>query len=496
MLDAPSKTHLATANSRRKDLYGSLRLAIENGHLTPGHRLPPTREMARIVGVSRLSVAQCYKEMLSTGHLETTHGQIRVSTGYGDGQLEREAATTTASSPSTYSYSPSIAPRYGDDSFESASLALGSRLRVEFPVTQWNQTVKKCSLELDCFAWGESVEPLGYRHLREVVCDFLVRHRALRCTPDQVIVCSSKQHALQLTARTLLDSRDIVAVENPGSVEAKQCFTSQGMRLFPVPCGEHGIDIEALESSQHHVKLVYTTPSHQLPTGSVMSVPKRTALLTWAEDHNAIIIEDDRDALFRMSAQPMPTLQSMDNGNTVIYHIDFKNLLFPLTNLSFLVIPEKLIGKFSLARRVLDQTCSIVECITLARFIEEGSLDLQLRYTSDMLRKRKQALACALKSNLRDLVTVQSESSASHLLVHFNDDYLSDNDYIECAREAKMEIVSTHPYYLNDARPREFLVPFACADTDEISRQIERFAGILASRESCAQSELSLAPVH
>ena len=213
---------------------------------------------------------------------------------------------------------------------------------LDFPHATWRRLLgrrlrKLASRDLD---YGP---PEGSPELRAAVASYLRRSRGVSCTADQVVIVRGSQQALDLVARVLLDPGDHVLLEEPFYPGARGVFVAAGMRVITAPVAADGIDVSGLGAAGQRVRLAYVTPSHQFPTGAIMSVARRLALLGWAEDVEAYVIEDDYDSEYRYAGRPIEALQGLDRSGRVIYIGTFSKLMFPALRLGYVVLPEPLV---------------------------------------------------------------------------------------------------------------------------------------------------------
>ncbi|WP_369414519.1 PLP-dependent aminotransferase family protein [Corallococcus soli] len=184
------------------------------------------------------------------------------------------------------------------------------------------------------------------------------------------------QQAFDLVGRVLIEPGDCVAVEEPGDPPARQVFQSLGAHVVPVPVDAEGLDVRALPGS---ARLVYVTPSHQFPLGMPLSPARRGALLDWAKQRDAVIVEDDYDSEFRFGGRPLETLHGLDRSGRILYVGSFSKVMLPTLRLGFLIAPPSLQRELRQARRLMDLHSPLVEQAALARFIDSGMLARHIR---------------------------------------------------------------------------------------------------------------------
>ena len=234
--------------------------------------------------------------------------------------------------------------------------------------------------------------PAGYWPLRREIPAHLATARAVRCDPEQVIVVSGSQQALDLASRVLLDPGDAVWIEDPGYMGARGTLAGSGARLVPVPVDEEGLVVAAGIKREPGARLACVTPSHQYPLGVTMSLTRRLELLGWAERSGAWVIEDDYDSEHRYTGRPLEALQGLDAEGRVVYVGTFSKVLFPALRLGYLVVPPDLTGAFTVARELVDRHPPTVEQAVLAEFIAAGHFGRHLRRMRALYAARQEAL--------------------------------------------------------------------------------------------------------
>lgn len=318
----------------------------------------------------------------------------------------------------------------------------------------------------------------GYQPLREAISGYLVQSRAVQCEADQVIIVSGSQQALELVTRILIEPGDEVAIENPSYLDAQRIFLSNGAKLLPVPVDESGIIVEQLSDyAAAKIKLIYVTPSHQFPTGAVMSLSRRLELLAWARQTGAMIIEDDYDSEFRYTGRPIPALQGLDRGK-VIYIGTFSKVLFPALRIGYLVVPKELVCVLAYAKRLTDRQSPMLEQQVLTDFINEGYLERHIRRMRKLYDQRRQALMQALNKYFGKQVTILGENAGLHLIVRFHTGF-SDQEVVAKAAKLDVELVTAQRYYLKDALKGEFVLGYSNLSEEKISEGVFRLAQAL-----------------
>jgi len=274
-----------------------------------------------------------------------------------------------------------------------------------FPHDRWRRLVSR-QLRSDVVREGVFGDPPGYRGLREAIARHIGVARGVEASLDDVTVVSGTQQALDVVARTLLEPGDQVAVEDPGYWPIKWLFESLGVRVNGVPVDEHGLIVEALP---RHAKLVFVTPSHQHPLGVSMSLSRRRALLSWAEQNHSAIVEDDYDSEFRYESRPIEPLKTLDKSGRVVYVGSFSKTMLPTLRLGFLVTPPSLCAAIRKAKQVADWHTSLPLQMALARFIDDGGFARHIRKMRSIYRVRHAMVVNGLNKEFADhLQTIPS----------------------------------------------------------------------------------------
>ena len=372
-------------------LYRELREAVRDGRLRPRDRLPPTRELATQLEVSRGTVATAYERLVAEGFLTA-----RVGAG------TYVADTVPATGARGRRRTGAVRPRRGWTALPAPvtpsdavpyDFSVGVPDPGLFPFDTWRRLVAS-EMRVRANSPGRYADPAGHRGLREAVSRYVGVSRAVLCDAEDVLITNGTQHALDLVGRVVLEPGDTVAVEDPGYPPAATLLGISGMRVTPVPVDEEGLVVDALPA---RARLVYVTPSHQFPTGVVMSLRRRMALVEWAQQHDALVVEDDYDSEFRFTSRPLEPLVSLDPAGRVCYVGSFSKTMLPAVRLGFVVSPPSLRSALRAARQLSDGFSPVPTQAALARFIDDGMLARHVRKASTVYARRRAAVLAALK---------------------------------------------------------------------------------------------------
>ncbi|RSN17998.1 GntR family transcriptional regulator [Streptomyces sp. WAC 05977] len=391
-------------------IYRQLRDGILDGRLRAGERLPPTRELARELDVSRNTVAVAYERLTAEGFLSGHVGRGTFVSADPVARTERAAPAGSGVRPVARWRSLPALP--GEDrSAPDFDFRVGAPDPALFPLRTWRRLVGQ-ALRPSLLPPSGYADPAGLEALRVAIARHIGAARSVRAGGEDLVVTQGAQQALDLVGRVLIEPGTRVAVEDPGYPPAERLFAAHGARITKVPVDTEGLDVAALAKG---TRLIYTTPSHQFPLGTPMSLARRTALLAWAERNDAVIVEDDYDSEYRFSDRPLEPLQSLDRDGRVVYVGSFSKTLLPLLRLGFLVAPASLRPALRQAKQLTDWHGDLVTQAALASFIDEGLLARHVRKATREYSVRRERILAFVRDELRDLLEVVPSSAGLHL---------------------------------------------------------------------------------
>ncbi len=457
--------------SLQRQIYEGVSTLIASGALPQDSTLPSTRALSQVLAVSRITVIEAYRMLNAQGHTRVLNGKTVVRAQKTVGLIQ--AAHSQESSyfeppppvvleeiePSNFGKKINRLDHLSSTSVDLPGLNYGAIDTDLLPIKVWEKLTRKSCNTVN---WGtalQELETFGYRPLRAAIAKYFGRTRGVCCSTDQVIIFSSAQQGLDLVARLMVEAGDLIAVENPGFVAARQTFAAAGAQLVPVAVDSDGMRVPDLIESQSKIKLAFVSSLHQDPSGVILSTERRKMLINWAKQNKILIIEDDFDYQFRYVREPAPSLQSM-NSAQVIYMSTFWKALFPLSALGILIVPQSLIALFERGKEHCDRGASLIESIALTQFISDGHLEMHIARTRSICAQRRSALMLALASTFKNKIVVAKHSGGTHLKVQF-DRAISEHVILSSAAKAGIEIVSTYSFYVDNPRRNEFLLSFA-----------------------------------
>jgi GntR family transcriptional regulator / MocR family aminotransferase len=416
LLAEMSRLGTADALPLHRQLYEALRRAMLDGKLGAGERLPSSRNLAQDLDISRNTVVAAINQLSVEGYLASRVGSgtfvndnvPRVLPGAG----AREAARAARAAPAgrLSERGEALSTRFCATDLEVQPFAPGIADFSAFPLQLWQrlQTKHWRMTYPDMLDYNNSG---GYAPLRRAIADYLRVSRSVHLDADQVIVTNGTQQSLELCARMLANHGDTVWVEDPAYWGAAKGFMATGQHIHPVRVDDEGI-CPGKADAQKPPRLIYLTPSHQYPTGAVMSLPRRHQLLATAKAHQAWILEDDYDSEYRFSGPPISSLAGLDVDDRVLYMGTFSKVLYPGIKLGYLVVPKTLAAAFKQAHYDLNRPGQMPMQAALAEFIEMGHFSSALRRARQSYGERRQCLIEALQPLLAHAGETPSISGA------------------------------------------------------------------------------------
>lgn len=392
-------------------LHTQLRDAILQGRLQPGQRLPSSRAVAQALGISRNTAVAAYDLLLSEGHL-----RARRASGIHVADAPQRTAEPVRTAATAWAQRHLNAPARAAQPWTpppAGPFRLGVPDLGHFPFDVWRRLSARCLRRVHGLA--DYGDPAGRPALREAIAQHAAFARAVACRADDVVVTSGAQQAFDLLARVLVTPGNTrVAVEEPGYPPLRAALQAAGAELVPVRVDADGLQVERLPPG---LRLICVTPSHQFPLGCAMSPLRRQALLAYAREHDALIIEDDYDGEFRYGERPLEALQTLDGGERVFYVGTFSKSLFPSLRLGFVACPAWARVALAAARRDHDSHGNALAQETLAAFIAEGHLARHVRRMQAEYAQRRDALLHGLQRQFGHLFTVLPSQAGLHLAV-------------------------------------------------------------------------------
>ena len=498
----PAGIELDRRQGLSRQLYQALRVRVLDGRLVSGTRLPASRDLAAALSISRNSVVRAYDQLYAEGFIEGRVGDgtyvaqlpqssppakklsTKLSTGFSTGlptalstywldlpvissskvihrgALERVEKNHLAKPPS----GPPRAFRVGVPAFDLFPFEVWAKLNAAF----W----RKPDFQHLCYG-----DPAGDQRLRGLIAAYLRSSRGMQCSAEQIVITSGAQQAISLCAQLLVEPGDGVAIENPGYRAAGHAFAVAGAKLHGVSVDNEGIDCAELNGLSD-CRLAYVTPSHQYPTGVIMSLARRLELLAWAQRTDGWIIEDDYDGEYRYSGAPLAPLAALDRLGRVLYVGTFGKVAFPALRLGYLVLPIGLVEAFSQRRAVDVRHSEVSTQAVMAEFMAAGHFQRHIRRMRRAALSRRNTLLAGFPAGIAGIGSLPSVAAGLHFTVAV-DSFAREQELIEKAASADVEINALSSYWLPDSQKKldqraGLVMGFAAVPEVDIIEALER----------------------
>ena len=477
-----------------QQLYRALRREILGGALRPGARLPATRALAGELGLARNTVLAAFAQLVDEGYAVARSGSgTRVAATLPEERVRvtapapgRAAARESARAPAVSAYARRLlaqAPRAGvvwgnPRRNLPYDFRYGEPAFADLPLETWCRLLGRRARRASAarLAYGE---PAGSIELRRALAGYLRRARGVVCEPEQILITHGTQQGIDLAARLLVDPGGRVALEEPHYTGFSLAFGAYGAELVPIGVDAQGLRVEEL-ASRRPLRGICVTPSHQFPTGGILPLERRLALLGFAAREGAFVLEDDYDGEYRYEGRPMPSLQGLDRSGCVLYVGTASKLLFPSLRIGWLVVPEPWLRAFGLAKAYTDTGSATLEQLTLADFIEGGHLERHVRRSRVRNAARREALHAAVERHLGDAAVLEGTPAGLHGLLWVPDLPASRESELRRRCEARgVGIYPVRPYYTRPPRRAGYVLGDAALSERDIDAGIRRLAAAL-----------------
>ena len=452
----------------------ALKRAIMEGQILAGSRLPSTRAMARALQVSRRPIIQAY-DLLCTEQIAVAR------VGSGTRAAENSAPPPKRISPLKRPTSGYVARmrKLGEitarpQTSHRYNLKYGESLPNSNLFGSWRRKLAAAALR----AGAESPTEGGFIPLRRALADYLGRRRGVACDPADILIVGGMQQAITLVARVLLDNRDSVVIEDPHCPFAVNALKAHGARIISVRTDADGLVVQDLPSGG--VRLALVTPTHQFPSGTTLSLPRKMELLRWARANDCWILEDDYDAEFHVGSRPIPALRSLDCGDRVVYVGAFSKTLFPSLRLGYIVCPPALSRDLFTAKLLDDFGAPTIEQAALAVYIQTRQYEKHLRESRREVLVRRRVVVDALKQSLGPRIEIGPHDSGMHFVVWLSNLTFEELPaFLAKAAAVGLGLYPVHPYYRKKPTRPGVLIGYAGLSTGQLRTAAELFAQCL-----------------
>lgn len=378
-------------------LYEYIKSEITAGLLKPNSKLPSIREATSSLKLSKTTIENAYSQLVAEGYIENSPKRGYFVSDFSDFNFKK----------GTYQHKENISQvqefQFINDGVDNES----------FDISTWKRIYNKVISDNDTGIYNNgSIQGEGI--LREEISNFVNTMRGGHTTPEQIVVGAGVQYLLGILIGIIKNDYDTVAVETPGYKKAEFIFEDYMLNVNHIEVTDNGFPVSSLRESK--ARLLYISPSHQYPLGTIMPVNKRMELLDWAYKNKGLIIEDDYDAIIRYGGMPIPCLQGLDKNDCVIYLGSFSKMLLPSLRISYMVIPKNLLSKYSRIKTRYTQSTSKIDQIVLGNFMRDGYMAKHIRKIKRIYRKKNLLLTVSISEKFKDKMDIISSDSGLHIV--------------------------------------------------------------------------------
>ena len=467
-----------------RQICSQIRALVLRGDLPAGQRLPSSRELGKQLGVARSTVLDAYEQLLAEGYLESRGGSAtRVAQGIRP-QTVPQAETIPAAQ------APAARPESGDPpglvNFQSGVPALE-----HFPAGEWGRLYRQCCENLPASALRYS-SPAGVDELREAVAGWLLRMRGLRADSGQIMITTGATQGLRLVARLLSRPNALALVEDPVHLGLVEVIARAGYTVEGIAADAQGMETDRLhrlpQARADRCAFVYVTPSHQYPTGAILSAPRRQTLVDFARDRNCLLVEDDYDGEFRFEGAPISSLRELA-PERVIYIGSFSKILAPALRIGFAVVPAALVPRWIEEKQFTDVHTDALTQRTLARFMDSGALERHIWKMRKLYKRKRLFLLQCLHEQFGSSFAVSGEAAGLHMVGNFEG--IKFTDAVLAAmrnRGVRAVPVEHHSLCRDGAHAHQLILGYAHLSEQAMGRGVAALRAALADTSRAPQS--------
>ncbi len=452
-------------------LYKKIREDILSSRLAPDEKLPSKRTLAKNLSISTITVENAYSQLMAEGYIYSVpKSGFYVSHITGAAQKEKKP--------------PQFYKEHTDEKEQSffADFSQNSVPHGSFPFVTWTRLMRETMAESPETLMANSPSE-GIYELRRTIAEYLFQFRGMDVSPDRIIIGAGTEYLYGLIIQ-LLGREKTYALEEPGYQKIGKIYRSNGVATAHIPLDSKGVDISPLKESGADV--LHISPSHHFPTGIVTPVSRRYELLTWAEEKEGrYIIEDDYDSEFRLTGKPLPTLQSIDTAQKVIYINTFSKSLTPTIRISYMVLPDSLADKYKSSLGFYSCTVPNFEQYTLSKFIGRGFFEKHINRMRNYYRSQRDMVMKSILSQPNYSNTeIREENAGLHFLLQVQTN-LTDEELTRKAAEKGIKISCLSEYCHNreNAKEHTIVINYSGLPKEKTDEAIERLFGCFGVSE-------------
>ncbi len=458
--------------------------AMLSGQLAPDTPIPSTRAMARRLEVSRNTVMAAYQALAADGYLEARERSgFYVAPGMRDG-IAAQGGIGQQDEPGTLDWGtrlarkpakPAMVDRPANWHDYPYPFIYGQADAAQFPITAWRDCVRQAMSRKWMDAWTDDRYSADDPTLVEQIRRRVLTRRGILATPDEIIVTLGAQNALFLLSQLLIRPETKVAIEDPGYPDMRNILATFSQNVRAIPVDDEGIDVTRLGDAE----LVFVTPSHQSPTSVTMSMARRHALLDWAHDHDALIIEDDYEYETNYRGESMPALKSLDRDGRVLHVGSLSKSLMPGLRMGFIAAPAELVAALRELRRLMLRHPPGNNQRVVAIFLAQGHHDALIKRLHRSYLPRWQAMKSALEKHFPGWARTPSFGGTSFWVE--GPDGFDARELAARALEVGVIIEPGDAFFADPASHRNFFrLGFSSIPLERVEPGIERLAEVMA----------------
>lgn len=452
-----------------KQIYNDIKQKILNNKFHVNDKLPSKRQLAESLRVSINTVTHAYEQLLAEGYIYSVERS---------GYFVEEITKFTNQLDTTID----LPPELKESETESKDVLSLSHMTADislFPFSKWLR-LKRQALSYHEKELTQITHPQGPYTVRKTLAKLIALTRGVTCLPEQIVISAGTQPLIE-QLMTIQENQPILAVENPGYSRVYALLKRLNLDVHPINLDDEGIDVVQIEKSK--ANFAYVTPSHQFPTGIIMPISRRIELLNWAHKvEGRYIIEDDYDSEFKYETDSIPSLQSLDKQQRVIYIGTFSKSLFPSLRVSYMVLPIHLLKKYRENFSSLMPYNNTLTLYTLHYFIESGAYNRHIKRMNKLYETKRTILIQELEKTFGHLIKINDIPAGLHFTAVFKTD--KNYDTIEQrAVEYQLEIYTLRRFLLTKIDENngsiKLIIGFANITQEDIPEAVNRLYKIL-----------------
>ncbi len=469
-----------------EQLYHAIKQRICQGRFKAGMRLPASRKLAEQLSVSRNTITLALEQLQAEGYLISRVGSgFYITTDLPETFFKVKQPKVAAIKPllgKSYlaaSVNKFMQPSTNRD-LSNYPFQPGMPDLKHFPKKIWSRIAQRYHHLHDTHLLAFD-DPRGYLPLREVLSEYLTSSRSVRCQPQQIILTAGAQQALNLVSHVLINPNDIVAIENPGYIQARRIFELHAAKLRGIDIQKDSLCIKQLQRLKLPPKLIYTTPTHQYPLGMIMPLAKRIQLIEYCKQQHCWLLEDDYDSEYYYQAKPIPCLQGLADSNNILYMGSFSKVLFPALRLGYLVVPESFVDTFTQVKACLYGHDVLINQAIVAEFMSAGHFGRHLKKMRLLYADKLNYVKLLHQRYLEKYSELLEYDAGMHLVIKFKH-AIDDNVIVSQLREKKFAPTALSNYFIGKDKQSGLVLGFANSDEKMIEIGIKLIRKLIMSQ--------------